>query len=292
MENSHEHLNDVVMNQNSESDASEEVEESLEQANEPEKSDDFSRKFAALSRREKEIRAKEAEYDKRIAELEQRLNSFNEKSEPEPEPELPIEYRLKKNPLKALEEMGLSYDKLTELALNDGKLTPEMQMKLMREELEGDYKKKFEELENRLLEKEKSDEQRRYDDIQRGFKNEIDEYVNSNLDKYELIQANEANDIIYDVIEEHYNDTGRILDIEEAAEAVENYLEEEAEKLLKLGKLRSKFGIENDLEQEESPRQSQVTLSNAMSAQANERVAKKLSDEESKALAAKMLKWD
>ena len=292
MENSHEHLNDVVMNQNSESDASEEVEESLEQANEPEKSDDFSRKFAALSRREKEIRAKEAEYDKRIAELEQRLNSFNEKSEPEPEPELPIEYRLKKNPLKALEEMGLSYDKLTELALNDGKLTPEMQMKLMREELEGDYKKKFEELENRLLEKEKSDEQRRYDDIQRGFKNEIDEYVNSNLDKYELIQANEANDIIYDVIEEHYNDTGRILDIEEAAEAVENYLEEEAEKLLKLGKLRSKFGIENDLEQEESPRQSQVTLSNAMSAQANERVGRKLSDDESKALAAKMLKWD
>lgn len=292
MENSHEHLNDVVMNQNSELDASEEVEESLEQANESEKSDDFSRKFAALSRREKEIRAKEAEYDKRIAELEERFNSFNQKSEPEPEPELPIEYRLKKNPLKALEEMGLSYDKLTELALNDGKLTPEMQMRLMREELEGDYKKKFEELENRLLEKEKSDEQRRYDDIQRGFKNEIDEYVNSNLDKYELIQANEANDIIYDVIEEHYNDTGRILDIEEAAEAVENYLEEEAEKLLKLGKLRSKFGIENDLEQEESPRQSQVTLSNAMSAQANERVAKKLSDEESKALAAKMLQWD
>ena len=38
--------------------------------------------------------------------------------------------------------MGLSYDKLTELALNDGKLTPEMQMRLMREELEGDYKSK------------------------------------------------------------------------------------------------------------------------------------------------------
>jgi len=290
MENTHEHLNDVVMNQNSDLDASEEVEQSLEEAREPEKSDDFSRKFAALSRREKEIRAKEAEYDKRIAELEERLGSFGKK--PEPEPELPIEYRLKKDPLRALEDMGLSYDKLTELALNDGKLTPEMQMRLMREELEGDYKKKFEELENRLLEKERSDEQRRYDDIQRGFQNEIEDFVESNPDRYELIQANEANDIIYDVIEEHYNDTGRILDIEEAAEAVESYLEEEAEKLLSLGKLRSKFGIENDFEQEESPRQSQVTLSNAMSAQANERVAKKLSDEESKALAAKMLKWE
>ena len=290
MENTHEHLNDVVMNQDSDLDASEEVEQSLEEAREPEKSDDFSRKFAALSRREKEIRAKEAEYDKRIAELEERLGSFGKK--PEPEPELPIEYRLKKDPLRALEDMGLSYDKLTELALNDGKLTPEMQMRLMREELEGDYKKKFEELENRLLEKEKSDEQRRYDDIQRGFQNEIEDFVESNADRYELIKANEANDIIYDVIEEHYNDTGRILDIEEAAEAVENYLEEEAEKLLSLGKLRSKFGLENDFEQEESPRQSQVTLSNAMSAQANERVGRKLSDDESKALAAKMLKWD
>jgi hypothetical protein len=176
--------------------------------------------------------------------------------------------------------------------LNDGKLTPEMQMRLMREELEGDYRKKFEELENRLIEKEKSDEQRRYDDIQRGFQNEIEDFVESNADRYELIKANEANDIIYDVIEEHYNDTGRILDIEEAAEAVENYLEEEAEKIFRLGKFRSKFGIENDFEQEESPRQSQVTLSNAMSAQANERVGRKLSDEESKALAAKMLKWD
>ena len=290
MENTHEHLNDVVMNQDSDLDASEEVEQSLEEAREPEKSDDFSRKFAALSRREKEIRAKEVEYDKRIAELEERLGSFGKK--PEPEPELPIEYRLKKDPLRALEDMGLSYDKLTELALNDGKLTPEMQMRLMREELEGDYKKKFEELENRLLEKEKSDEQRRYDDIQRGFQNEIEDFVESNADRYELIQANEANDIIYDVIEEHYNDTGRILDIEEAAEAVENYLEEEAEKIFRLGKFRSKFGIENDFEQEESPRQSQVTLSNAMSAQANERVGRKLSDEESKALAAKMLKWD
>ena len=290
MENTHEHLNDVVMNQDSDLDASEEVEQSLEEAREPEKSDDFSRKFAALSRREKEIRAKEVEYDKRIAELEERLGSFGKK--PEPEPELPIEYRLKKDPLRALEDMGLSYDKLTELALNDGKLTPEMQMRLMREELEGDYKKKFEELENRLLEKEKSDEQRRYDDIQRGFQNEIEDFVESNSDKYELIKANEANDIIYDVIEEHYNETGRILDIEEAAEAVENYLEEEAEKLLSLGKLRSKFGIENDFEREESPRQSQVTLSNAMSAQANERVGRKLSDDESKALAAKMLKWD
>ena len=49
----------------------------------------------------------------------------NKEQEPEVEPEIPLEYKLKQNPLKALEEMGLSYEKLTELMLNDGKLTSE-----------------------------------------------------------------------------------------------------------------------------------------------------------------------
>ena len=186
--------------------------------------------------------------------------------------------------------MGLSYDKLTELALNDGQLTPDMQMKLMREEIENGYQSKYKELENRILEKEKNDEQRRYDDIETGFKNEIESFVSSNPEQFELIQANEAKDVVYEVIEEHYNETGKILDIKEAAEAVESYLEEEATKLLQLSKVRSKFNPGDN--EQEPQRQSQVTLSNAHSAQANERVAKKLSDEESKRAMAEMLKWD
>ena len=45
-------------------------------------------------------------------------------------------------------------------------------------------------------------------------------------------------------------------------------------------------------EYEQPQRQSQTTLSNAHSAQGNERVARKLTDEESKSAMAKMLKWD
>ena len=284
--NSHEHLNDVVSNQDSVESAAEEVEQSLEAAQEPEKNDEFSRKFAALSRKEKEVRAREAEYEQRIAELEQRFAA----KEPQKEPEIPFDVRLRQNPLKALESVGLSYDKLTELALNDGKLTPEMQMKLMREELETDYKSKFEDLENRLVEKEKGLEEQRYEDIKLGFQNEIESFVNSNGEEYELIKANDANDVVYEVIEEHYNETGKILDIKEAAEAVESYLEEEATKLLQLSKVRSKFNPGDN--EQEPQRQSQVTLSNAHSAQANERVARKLSDEESKSAMAKMLQWD
>ena len=92
---------------------SQEVQEVREQEGED---DQFSRKFAALSRREKDIRAKEAEYEYRMRELEERLQELQ--SPPE-EPQAPIEERLRRNPFETLEELGLGYDKLTELALND-----------------------------------------------------------------------------------------------------------------------------------------------------------------------------
>ena len=272
-ENSHGHMNDVVVNQ----EAAEPQEESNEfkDLEQPQDSE-FDRKFAALSRKEKALRDRELELDKKYGNKEK---------------ELPLERRIRANPLKALEELGLDYDKLTELALNDGRLTPDMQMKLMREELENDYKDKFNSLEERLNAKEKMEEEAKYDAVKQGFVGEINSFINENKSDFEYVAHNDATDVVYDVIEEHYNETGRILDIKEAVEAVESYLEEEAEKLLNLGKVKNRLTSMRD-EYEQPQRQSQTTLSNAHSAQANERVARKLSDEESKSAMAKMLQWD
>ena len=272
-ENSHGHMNDVVVNQ----EAAEPQEESNEfkDLEQPQDSE-FDRKFAALSRKEKALRERELELDKKYGNKEK---------------ELPLERRIRANPLKALEELGLDYDKLTELALNDGRLTPDMQMKLMREELENDYKDKFNSLEERLNAKEKMEEEAKYDAVKQGFVGEINSFINENKSDFEYVAHNDATDVVYDVIEEHYNETGRILDIKEAVEAVESYLEEEAEKLLNLGKVKNRLTSMRD-EYEQPQRQSQTTLSNAHSAQANERVARKLSDEESKSAMAKMLQWD
>jgi len=272
-ENSHGHMNDVVVNQ----EAAEPQEESNEfkDLEQPQDSE-FDRKFAALSRKEKALRDRELELDKKYGNKEK---------------ELPLERRIRANPLKALEELGLDYDKLTELALNDGRLTPDMQMKLMREELENDYKDKFNSLEERLNAKEKMEEEAKYDAVREGFVGEINSFINENKSDFEYVAHNDATDVVYDVIEEHYNETGRILDIKEAVEAVESYLEEEAEKLLNLGKVKNRLTSMRD-EYEQPQRQSQTTLSNAHSAQGNERVVRKLSDEESKSAMAKMLQWD
>ena len=272
-ENTHGHMNDVVVNQ----EAAEPQEESNEfkDLEQPQDSE-FDRKFAALSRKEKALRERELELEKKFGSKEKAL---------------PLERRIRSNPLKALEELGLDYDKLTELALNDGRLTPDMQMKLMREELENDYKEKFNSLEERINAKEKMEEEAKYDAVKQGFVGEIESFINENQSDLEYVAHNEATDVVYDVIEEHYNETGRILDIKEAVEAVESYLEEEAEKLLNLGKVKNRLTSMKD-EYEQPQRQSQVTLSNAHSAQANERVGKKLSDEESKREMARMLQWD
>ena len=272
-ENSHGHMNDVVVNQEA---AEPQVESNEFKDLEPSQDSEFDRKFAALSRKEKALRDRELELEKKYGNKEK---------------EIPLERRIRSNPLKALEELGLDYDKLTELALNDGRLTPDMQMKLMREELENDFKDKFNSLEERLNAKEKMEEEAKYDAVKQGFVGEINSFINENKSDFEYVAHNDATDVVYDVIEEHYNETGRILDIKEAVEAVESYLEEEAEKLLNLGKVKNRLNSIRD-EYEQPQRQSQVTLSNAHSAQANERVGRKLSDEESKREMARMLQWD
>tara|TARA_R100001086_G_scaffold236792_1_gene160452 strand:- start:22 stop:939 length:918 start_codon:yes stop_codon:yes gene_type:complete len=300
MSENHAHLNEVVQNadaapEGEQLDSSIEYEDQgyvAENYDEPQEDgssqDKFASKFAALSRKEKALRDREAEYESKFEEMERRLAEYETQSQ---EPEVDWEQLLRRDPLKALEEAGLGYDKLTELALNDGKLTPDMQMSAMREEIERDYKRKFEDLEERLQAKEEAEVEEYYNNVQDNFQEEIGSFVSQN--EYELINASEANGLVYDVIEEHYNDTGIILDMKEAADAVESYLEDEAMKLMRLNKISSRFGI-NPPELEEMM-DSQVTLSNDHAAHVNyEGANRMLSDDESKAKAAAFLQraWD
>lgn len=264
--------------------------QTTEQSTEESSTPDLSKQFAALSRKEKDLRSREQQYEEKLAELEAKFNSTASIEQDNEQPnELPLEHRLKRNPLKTLEEMGFGYEKLTELALNDGKLPPEMQMQLMREELESDYKTKFEELEAKLNEKETAEQEQKYEAVVDNFKTEIKQLVASDTEKYELINASESQELVYDIISEHYNETNRILPIEEAAQAVENHLLEEFQKYSNLKKLSSK-GDEASEPSLEELRQS-PTLSNDLSAQSINNTDKKLSDDESKAMIAKMIKW-
>ena len=111
---------------------------------------------------------------------------------------------------------------------------------------------------------------------------EITDTVNSN-EKYELIQANSAVQLVYDVIEAHYNDTKNVLPIDEAAEHVENYLFEESKKLLNMKKLQSLFNTPQASSKPVESRSQAVskpTLSNALSAISQTKQPKQFSSDD------------
>lgn len=234
--------------------------------------DKISSKFAALSRKEREVYQKKQELkaeEARIAELRSKdeLTLKEARAQIESERKEIEEFRaLKKdNPLKVLEKLGITYQQLTDIVLNEGKPTPEQLLQNTKEEFES----KFSALKREQEEKEKAADARRaaeeekakkaLDDEQKeieakrvealdNFKSEIDEYVSEKSEEYELTHLNGASHLIFDTIEKYFEETaskdpngvGKVLTIKEAADAVEHYLEMQVEKNLATKKLKAK----------------------------------------------------
>lgn len=244
----------------------------------------FAAKFAALSRKEKQLRQREAQITAQVQQMEQRLQAFEaERSQMDTYKALPD--RLKKDTLKVLEEQGIKFEDLAQLVLNDGKPTQEMVMS----EYERKMTARLEEFEKKQAEKEAKEQQERTNAALESFKAQLTDFVNVNAD-YELIRANDYVGEVFDVIDLHHQQTGEILSNKEACDIVEEYLLEEAKKLVDREKVKKLFAPQAPTPA--APKgKSSPTLSNAQAAQASKPAAKTLSDEESKAEAAKLIKW-
>lgn len=244
----------------------------------------FAARFAALSRKEKQLRAREAQLTAKMQEIEARSKSWDtEKTELEKFKALPE--RLKKETLKVLEEQGIKFEDLAQMILNDGKPTQEMILSEQEKKLNA----KFEELERKIAEKEKKEQEDRVNAAVESFKAQLTDFVNTTAD-YELIRANDYVGEVFDVIEMHHEKTGEILSNKEACDIVEEYLLEEAKKLVDREKVKKLLQPQTPKPAEKTGKSS-PTLSNAQAAQAQKQAAKPLSDEESKAEAAKLIRW-
>lgn len=268
-----------------------EVEEQKEEKSPEDKT--FAAKFAALTRKEKEIREREKHVEGRLAELEAKMSELNK---PEVvEEEEPLEMLMRKNPLEGLKKFDLDYETLTQIALNDGKLPVELQLKLAQQQLDAKYSGELEKLRNELAEKDKKSEEVRHKQVIEGFKNQINEEIVSNPSEYELLNANREDNIelVYEVIEEHYNQTESVMDVKMAANLVEEHLLEEAKKYLEKSKIQKLMGASEktqEVKPKETKSQESVTLSNSQS-QISNAGERWLSDEESKREAAKLIRW-
>jgi len=260
----------------------------------PKQDDKFASRFAALSRKEKEIRLREQKAEQERKAWEAEKKALQEKLSPYEN----LDEVVKANPLKFLSEKGITYEELTKQVLNDQNPTAERMIQNLEEKLSRKYEAQLAELQKKIEEKEAQEAEQQLEQQKQAYRAEINDYVTKN-DKYELIALNNAQETVFEVILQHYEQTKaegepRVMEISEAADAVEAYLEEQASALLeKSKKLKSKLGAStpSSNKPEGEKRQSPSTLSNAQAVQAVTTGQRNLSSEESKAEAAKLLRW-
>lgn len=236
----------------------------------------FASKFAALSKREQQIRERDSAIKAREAEF----KTWQEQQK-----------LAEDDPLKYMESRGWTFDKLTKLALNDGKKPPEM---------------RIEELEAKLAAKEKAKEeeaaanaQRDLDEKRTAFLQNAKTFLEQNKDKYELTaNEEEGPELIHNVMWANFEKSGTRLTFDQAAEMVEKHFDDAIDnKYSKIKKIQDRFKPKEPAPvapatTAPAARATSSTLTNSQAASVPTPAdSKALSVEESKAAAARLLRW-
>lgn len=225
----------------------------------PTQDNKVSGKLEILIKREQQALARERQAKEREASLEAKLKAIEER-----EGKINEFETKRKNPKEALSLLGLTYDEITQAQLNDGELPPQVEIKKLREEIEA-YKtaqaqEKDHEKERALSEAKTQAEAQEKKAIE-SFRSDINQYLTDNSARYELIQYDNNQDLVFDIIDEHYNRTqahaqkrfdlgeitedlvvGKVMSIKEAADKVEEYLEQKYSKAKELSKIKTLWG--------------------------------------------------
>lgn len=191
-------------------------------------------RFSALAKREKEITLRERKVKEELAAKEKELADKLARVEAYEKQRATWE----ENPIAFLDAHGITYQKLTERVLKDGEPpTADDRVAKLEAEIAADRKAREEE---KAAAKKAEEEARRQaiEEETNAFKAKIQDFVKENAEKYELVAAEGAHDVVFDLIESHYAATAKkgkpeLLDVARAAELVEEHLFEEAAKRYK-----------------------------------------------------------
>lgn len=258
---------------------------------------DYSSRYAALSRREKLLVDKERklkEMESKYKDKDSNFQSWEEKKA-----------KFKQNPDSIFDEVGMSFDELINYKL--GLATKEEQASndpdAMYKKLKAELLTEVEQKEKAKLEQEQKtrQEQEEKENVQiiENFKSELVDAIKKNTDKYELINYQGNYDLVFDVIQQYYDEHEEVLPIDQAADHVESYLESLVEGATKLKKFQTKFAPKAESTQtpESAPKTNPAqdnapkTLSNSLNSQNSSFNREPISIEESKRRAAQLLRW-
>jgi len=166
---------------------------------------------------------------------------------------------LKTNPLRVLQEHGVTYDQLTEAVLNQNAGNAGI------EELRAELKSMKEGIEKAQAERDTAQEQQ----VMRQIKSDVNSLV-ANGEEYASIRFNNAQQTVVDVMSRHFRETGELLDMETAARAVEAYFEptvaQRLQEFSKLNKFQAKTREAQSTQARQAPTQTLTNRDGAMPA--------------------------
>lgn len=212
----------------------------------------MSTQFAALAKKEKIALNRQREAEAKLKEAEEKLKLYEQFENKKKS--------AKTNPLEFLSEAGLSYDEITDFMLNGGVKHKDKTEAL--EEKFNEFVSRKEKEEQEKLEKEKLALQEQEKKLIAEFTNQLNKFLNDNVDKYELINLYNAQELVLATIEQHYENKKEVLSNDRAAEMVEAHLEEEAKKLANSKKFSGNFKPSDNNKQPGQAKNS-VTLSSS-----------------------------
>jgi hypothetical protein len=208
-------------------------------------------RLASLAKREREIQ-------QQLSQLKQEKQNLVPKNE--------LADLWKSNRGKLRELLGASPDELPDL----------------KQESEDPIKSMKQEIEDMKREKQQKEQQEAINTV----KGQISSITSQDKDAYELINAFDANEMVFDLVLDHYREHQEELDYREAANQVEKYLEDQIKRASSTKKIGSLFQPKETQVKETSP-----TLTGSMVSSPIGTASRRLTEDESKAEAAKLIKW-
>ena len=182
----------------------------------PQSQESFSKRFSALNRERKEIDKTKDMVKREKAALEaEKAQIAKEKAELAEYNARKTAIKEKKDPIAALQEFGYTYEEASQFVLNDNRPTPELLIKETNEKiaaLEAKLAEKDKEAlvsQQQLLEKQSIEQNHQAIDT-------IKNHLSGNPDFESLVEL-EMHEDIFTKINNHYNETGEVLQIDEVA---------------------------------------------------------------------------
>lgn len=201
----------------------------------------LSPQFAELAKRRRALQVKERE----IADREKALTGPTRAE---------LEAKIKTQPLSVLQELGVTYDQLTnDILAAQGNINPDIQS------IKAELKALKEGVDKTLSDKDAAAEKAVLMEMRRNVNQ-----LSSQGDEFEMVRETQSQSDVIELIHRTYKQTGEVLDVEEAMKLVEEELATEALKIAKLKKVQGK--LTPVAPAQPAPQQGMRTLTNKDSA--------------------------